>query len=976
MGKWPLEKVEALADKIVRTYFCDSDMEFMISTFADDIIWIGGGKKQKAEGREAVAAAFRKGKDEMIACDMSEEGYHSVDLGGGCYLCEGTSRLDSRPESGALFQIQQRVTFVFREKGEKLETVHIHNSIPFSAVGDDELFPMEAGRSEFEKLRYELFEKGREYEQQASFLENLYQTVPCGVIQFSTEPGHKIISLNSTVWKFYGYPSKEEYLRENANLLQNIEAGDRALVETVMGQLTLDGDPISYRRRCVLKTGQEAWINVVMKRIPDSNGREVFLAVFTDVTEQTRMERAREQEQLLENRLLRTAIDTAYPLIISVNLTADTYDCFSGEEVYNLFPKEGTYSKLLEKSLSEMYPSYQDDYSVMFRRAELMERFVAGDSEVYMELQQNGIDGKYHWISLHMIKVENPYTEDMMAIWLIKVLDRQRAEQARQEQLLRDALASARAANRAKSDFLSRMSHDIRTPMNAIIGMTTIGQMKLEDKNSVKDCFRKIDSSSKYLLSLINDILDMSKIETEKMEIAYESFDFTDFVDEVNQIICPQALECGISYEMYHEEPIEKHYIGDALRMKQILLNLLSNSVKFTPRGGSISIDIRENQRTNGFAYIQFMVKDTGIGMSDAFKQKVFQPFEQENPGDARNHVGSGLGLSIVYNLIQLMNGSITVQSEKGMGSTFTVTVPFRLVTDDQEREWERKRQNLLRGLHVLVVDDDPAVGRQTAVMLDDIGAQTLWVDSGLQAVEEVANSMVKGRMFDIAMIDWKMPGIDGVETARRIRRMVGPDTMIIMITAYDWSSIEKEAVEAGVDYFIGKPLFKSAIYDTLLKLSQEPRREVLERSHLLAGRRLLLVEDNVLNMEIARTLLEMNELVVDIAENGAEAVELFGACEPGTYLAILMDIRMPVMDGLEATRQIRAMEREDAGRIPVLAMTANAFDEDKAKAYEAGMSGYLIKPLDIQRLMDELEKLTVASGSAGGFAEFSPVCP
>lgn len=963
MGKWPLKEVEALADKILRTYFCDSDMEFMISTFAEDIIWLGGGEKQKAEGREAVAAAFRMGKDGMIACDMSREVYHSMDLGGGCYLCEGVSWLDSKPESKIFLHTQQRVTFVFRENGERLETVHIHNSIPFSDIQEDELFLVEAGRSEFEKLKNALFEKGREYEQQANFLENLYQTVPSGVIQYSVEPDHTIISINSHVWKFYGYPSKEAYLRENASLFQSVEPEDRAMVKAVMDRLALGGDPCSYRRRCVLQTGKEAWINVVMKRIEDIDGREVFLAVFTDVTEQTRMERAREQEQLLENRLLRAAIFTAYPLIISINLTKDTYNCFSGEDTANWFPKMGIYSEMMDSSTAGVYPSYQEDYANMFGRAPLLERFADGEYEVYMEMQVKGIDGEYHWTSLHMIRVDNPYTEDVMTIGLIKVLDGQRAEQARQEQLLRDALASAQAANRAKSDFLSRMSHDIRTPMNAIIGMTTIGQMKLEDRNSVKDCFRKIDASSKYLLALINDILDMSKIETEKMELAHESFNFVDFVDEVNQIICPQALERGLSYEMYHQEPIEKHYIGDALRLKQILLNLLSNALKFTPQGGSIHVDIRELRRTNGFAYLQFTVRDTGIGMSDAFQKKVFQPFEQEAPGDARNHVGSGLGLSIVYNLIQLMNGSVTVESEKHKGSTFTVAVPFQLITDDQEKEWERKRQNLLRGFEVLVADDDPAVGRQTAVMLDEIGAQTLWVDSGLHAVEAVADRMEKGTMFDIAMIDWKMPGMDGVETARQIRRMVGPDTMIIIITAYDWSSIEKEALEAGVDSFIGKPLFKSAIYETFLKLGQEPRQETVEKSGLLNGRRILLVEDNILNLEIAKTLLEMNGMEVDIAENGKEAVARFEACEPGTYLAILMDVRMPVMDGLEATRRIRAMEREDAAKIPVFAMTANAFEEDKRRAYEAKVSGYLVKPLDIGILLDALEK-NVRGGS------------
>lgn len=965
MGKKTLAEVEDFARKILHTYFCESDMDFMLSTFAEDIIWLGAGEMQKAEGREAVIACFRDGNGTMIACDMSEESYQSMELGGGCYLCEGISRLLSKPESETYLNIQQRITFIFREKGDDLETVHIHNSVPYLDINDGELFPVEASREQFKKLEAALRTKNQEYERQTQFLEQLYNTVPCAIIQFSTDAKKEVISVNPMTWKLYGFSSEEEYKANVKSPLQNVLDEDREWITATIDGLKLNGEPASYRRKCYKKNGEEAWISVVMGRIVNSNGQEVFQAVFTDVTEQMHLEIAQEQERLLENRSLRAAICTAYPMIMSINLTRDSYHCFVNEQVSYWFPDEGCYTELVENITKEVYPSYQEDYQAAFDREEILRRFKAGDREVYMELQRMGIDGKYHWISVHVIYVENPFNDDILAIDLIKILDSQRAEQARQEQLLRDALSSAKAANRAKSDFLSRMSHDIRTPMNAIIGMSTIGQLKIEDMKTVSDCFHKIDASSKFLLSLINDILDMSKIETEKMEIAHDYFDFKEFVDEVNQIIYPQALEKGISYEMRHLEPLESHYIGDPLRMKQILMNLLSNALKFTPTGGSICVDIRETKRTNGFTYLQFIVRDTGVGMSEEFMKKIFQPFEQEAPGDARNNVGSGLGLSIVYNLIQLMGGSVTVRSEKDKGSTFDVIIPLQLVSDDEEREWERKRQELLKGFSVLVVDDDPAVGRQTAVILDDIGAHTVWVDSGYKAVKEVEQKLKKEEQFDIAMIDWKMPGIDGLETARRIRSIVGPDTMIIMITAYDWSEIETEAREAGINFFIAKPLFRSAIYDTFSRLDKkelEGPEPVLRQDHstALCGKRVLLVEDNELNQEIAKTLLEMNGIIVDVAVNGKEAVDSYASQEADTYLAILMDIRMPVMDGLEATRRIRALEREDAAAVPILAMTANAFDEDKREAYQAGVTGYLVKPLDINVLFDELEKLLV----------------
>ncbi len=957
MGNVTLAEVERFARKILTTYFCDSDMEFMISTFAEDIIWLGGGEMQKAEGREAVAACFRSGKDGMIACHMSDEVYHTVDLGGGAYLCEGVSRLRSRPESETYLNVQQRVTFVFRETKEGLETVHIHNSVPYAEIKEDELFPVESGREEFNRLKAALNVKNQELEHQAQFLERLYNTVPCGIIQFTTDPGHKVVALNPMTWRFYGYDSEEAYRRDVASPVETVDEADRERILAAIHGLTLNGDNTSYRRHCVKIDGQEAWINVVMGRIVNSNGQEVIQAVFTDITEQMRLEKAQEQERVLENRYLRAAIYTAYPLIMSLNLTRNSYSLFVNEQDSYIIPGEGTYTDLVERSLPMIYPSYQEDYWNTFQRGEILRRFAAGEQEIYMEMQQMGEDGQYHWISVYVIAVENPFNDDVLAIDMVKLLDSQRREQARQEQLLRDALVSANAANRAKSDFLSRMSHDIRTPMNAIIGMTTIGRLKVEDKRMVQDCFRKIDASSKYLLSLINDILDMSKIETDKMEIAHELFDFKSFAEEVNQIIYPQTLEKEVEYEMRHREPLESHYIGDSLRMKQILMNLLSNALKFTPSGGKLGVDIREEKRVNGFACLEFVVWDNGIGMSEEFMQRIFQPFEQEDPGNARNNVGSGLGLSIVYNLVQLMGGSISVESKKNEGSTFTVVIPFQLVSDDEEREWERKRQHLLKGFEVLVVDDDPAVGKQTAVILEDIGARTVWADSGYRAVEEVERSLEQNRMFDIAMIDWKMPGIDGIETARRIRRLVGADTMIIMITAYDWSGIEAEARAAGIDFFIAKPLFRSAIYDTFSKLDQRSAEQPVRCDSDLTGARLLLVEDNELNREIAVTLLEMNGAAVDTAVDGREALERFGAQEPGTYRAVLMDIRMPVMDGMEACRRIRAMDRPDAKTMPILAMTANAFEEDKKKAYAAGMTGYLVKPLDIRVVMEELKR-------------------
>lgn len=953
-----LEEVETFAKTILRRYFCESDVEFLISTLAKDIVWLGAGEKQKAEGKDAVSACFRMGKDDLVPCDMLEEEYVTREIGKGCYLCEGVSMLQSKKEVELFVRTQQRITFVFRENEGKLETIHIHNSVPYSAIQDDEFFPVEAGKKAYRDLKDALQKKEQEYKRQAEFLTQLYNSVPCGIIQFTTDSEHKVVNLNQMVWKLYGFSSEEEYRKEIKSPFQTMLDKDKKRIRKIIESLSLGGETAIYTRESIRRNGEKIWVNVVMGRIINADGEEVIQAVFADVTELKSLEIAQKQEQIMENRSLRAAICTAYPLIMSVNLTDNTYDCFIDQQLSYKNKRKGIFTELVKQSVSMIYPSYQEDFVLTFQPEEIIRRFAEGEREIYMEFKQAGPDKKYHWISVHMIYVENPFDEDILAIGLIKLLDNQRAEKAREEQLLRDALASAKAANRAKSDFLSRMSHDIRTPMNAIIGMSTIGQLKAENIKDARDCFQKIDASSRYLLSLLNDILDMSKIETGKMEIAHEYFDFTEFIEEINQIIYPQILSQKLSYEVYHDEPLERHYIGDSLRLKQILMNLLSNALKFTPAGGKIQIEIREKKRTNGFAYLQFCVQDTGIGMSEEFQQRIFQPFEQEMQGGARNNVGSGLGLSIVYNLTQLMGGAVEVESEKNIGTSFIITIPFQLVTDNEEKEWQRKKSELLEGLKVLVIDDDSIVGKQTSIILKEIGAHTVWVDSGMKGIEEVKKSVKSNHLYDIAMIDWQMPDMDGVETARCIRKLVGPDTMIIMISAYDWSNIETEARDAGVNYFISKPLFRTAIYDTFSKLKQKEGDIKIEPENIdFSGHRVLLAEDNELNREIARTLLEMYGIEIETAENGQEAVEMFTGNSPGYFNAVLMDIRMPLMNGLEATQSIRALKREDAKNIPILAMTANAFEEDKISAYEAGMTGYLVKPLDINVVLKELEK-------------------
>ena len=524
---------------------------------------------------------------------------------------------------------------------------------------------------------------------------------------------------------------------------------------------------------------------------------------------------------------------------------------------------------------------------------------------------------------------------------------------------LQVAVEKAESANRAKSTFLSNMSHDIRTPMNAIIGFTTLALSNIDDTDRVKDYLGKTLASSNHLLSLINDVLDMSRIESGKIHLEEVEVNLSDVLHDLKTIVSGQIYAKQLELYMDAMDVTDEDVYCDKTRLNQILLNLLSNAIKFTPAGGTVSVRVRQLAgKVRGCGQYEFRIKDNGIGMSQEFAQKIFEPFERERTSTVSRIQGTGLGMAITKNIVDMMGGTIEVQTAQGKGTEFTVCVPMRAQTEQRPVE----KITELEGLKALVVDDDFNTCDSVTKMLVKVGMRAEWTLSGKEAVLRARQSIEMSDVYHAYIIDWRLPDMNGIEVTRQIRSL-HDDTPIIILTAYDWSDIEVEAKAAGVTAFCSKPMFMSDLRETLMSaLGQKPADAVQgllpEKNADFKGKHILLVEDNELNREIAQEILREYGFLVDSAENGAVAVEKVSAAAPGSYDLVLMDVQMPIMDGYTATRKIRALDDPARAKLPILAMTANAFDEDRRNALESGMNGFLSKPIVIGDLVQELHKI------------------
>ena len=646
------------------------------------------------------------------------------------------------------------------------------------------------------------------------------------------------------------------------------------------------------------------------------------------------------QRKELQNRStlfdsLSKSIDDAF-VIRDAKSGEIVYRSLNMERVLGISPTDETlYQGLKSEDVDEIY-RYIGDFELAASYKELVE--------------YTRPDGEKRWVLLRLYRVNNLDTPQVISFYS------DRTNEEKQRIFLDAAMENADKANQAKGDFLARMSHEIRTPLNAIIGLVTLAIASIEDSAKVQDCLTKINFSSKHLLMLIDDILDMSQIESNKMKLQNEEFDIYQFINSFVVTIYSQAkaknLEFKESITGFSEG---SEYYGDSLRMGQILLNLVSNAIKFTPEGGSVFLKVEKLVTKKNLDIVRFEVTDTGIGMSEEVQERIFAPFEQADSSIAAKFGGTGLGMSITKNLVMLMDGKIYVNSKENEGTTFTVDIPLL------KKESETKIPDFENmGLNALVVDDEEEECRHAVRVLQEIKIQAEWVMHGAQAIERVISHHRGNRDYDICLIDWKMHDIDGIEVTRRIRAEVGYDVPIVMISAYDYMEIEEEARAAGVDGFLPKPLYRTAVYEEISReLKEREGRQIQGKAKqkLLSGKKILLAEDNDINRDIAKELLELQGATVIACEDGKQALQAFQNSGIREYDAILLDIRMPVLDGYETAGRIRALNRKDAVIIPMIAVTAHAFSGDVTAALRAGMNAHVSKPLDIAELCDKLIK-------------------
>ena len=794
-------------------------------------------------------------------------------------------------------------------------------------------------------------------------INDIMQGIPGGFFIYRADGNEEIIYANDAMLNLFRCDTMEEFQELTGNSFKGIvHPDDLQRVEAhIAHQIANDLQALDYvEYRIVRRDGEICWVEDFGHLVHDETEGDIFYVFVSDITERIKKlnrERIIHQEMIdaassRERQYMEMiqALSMDYANVYRVNLSTDTVQAFrmSNAIVKNFGNRflEGRYKDLIRFYVETSVYEQDREMLMAYAAPEHLMKLLEKESSCAVNYRVMR-DGEIEYYRMNASRIESSCEDIEIAIGFSNV-DMEIRQEMEQRKLVEYALAQAQHANSAKTTFLSNMSHDMRTPMNAIMGFSEIAASHLDNTERVKDCLEKIRSSSAHLLSLINDILDMSRIESGKVQILEKECNLSELLHTLMNIIHPQVTAKQLDFFVDIFDVTNEDIYTDPLKLNQIFINILGNAVKFTSVGGSVSFRIRQKPcAVIGYGTYEFSIKDTGIGMSSEFVEHIFEPFEREKTTVQSGIEGTGLGMAITKNIVDMMGGTIQVSSEKGKGTEFVIMLDLKL----QENNSAGQNIAELEGLRALVVDDDFDTCDSVTNMLREIGMHSEWTTSAREAVLRARKAYDEQEPFHTYILDLNMPEQSGIETARKIRKAIGEDIPIILLTAYDWSDVENEAKEAGITAFCTKPLFMSDLKNALLKathLMEECTEEMSFADIDFSGKRVLVVEDNELNREIAAEILQEAGFTVEMAVDGSDAVYMVERSEEYYYDIILTDIQMPVMDGYEEVVAIRSMDRKDVATMPIIAMTANAFEEDKALALKCGMNGHIAKPLDI----------------------------